>query len=68
MRILYERYVFRKGGPYTVDFTDDHVFGILFNPRAWWIGVHHSPANRRVCINLLPCITVYFVKPGGTLP
>lgn len=42
--------------------------GFLFNPGACWIGAHWSPANRRWCINLLPCLTVWVALQGGKEP
>lgn len=42
--------------------------GILINCNAWWVGAHWSPYNKRLCINLLPCITIWFVFDGGNLP
>jgi hypothetical protein len=31
-------------------------------------GAHYSPANRRHCINLVPCLTVWVRLPGGNEP
>jgi hypothetical protein len=42
--------------------------GILFNRSALWVGAHYSPANRRWCVNVLPCATAWFTLPGGTPP
>lgn len=42
--------------------------GLLFRLGSFWIGLHWSPANRRLCINLIPCVTVWIVAPGGVLP
>lgn len=44
-----------------------HV-GLLINWRAFWIGWHYGKEARRLCINVLPCVTLYYVRPGGTLP
>lgn len=38
--------------------------GLLYNPGALWIGAHYSPANRRWCINLVPCFTVWYTNGG----
>lgn len=43
-------------------------WGILFRWRSLWIGAHWSPYNRRLCINLLPMITLWIVWPGGITP
>lgn len=53
---------------FSVGRTYLHSAGLLFNWRAFWIGWHYSPAHKRLCINLLPCLTVWYVKPGGMLP
>ena len=42
--------------------------GILFKPGSFWIGAHWSARNRRLCVNLVPCVTIWIVMKGGTLP
>lgn len=42
--------------------------GILFRWGSLWIGAHWSSANRRLCINLIPCVTIWIVAPGGVSP
>lgn len=42
--------------------------GILFRPGSLWIGVHWSPRNKRLCINLVPCITIWVVPADGAVP
>lgn len=42
--------------------------GLLFNRHALWIGAHYSTYNRRLCINLIPCLTVWVTLPGGKNP
>lgn len=42
--------------------------GLQLNPGALWLGAHYSPFNRRWCINLLPCVTVWIALPGGNRP
>ncbi len=42
--------------------------GLLFNHRALWIGAHYSPFNRRVCINLIPMVTLWVCGKGGNVP
>lgn len=41
-----------------------------FMPRwgSLWVGAHWSPYNRRLCVNILPCLTVWFVFRGGITP
>lgn len=45
-----------------------HCFGLLLNASALWVGAHYSPAHKRWCVNILPCVTVWWAKPGGKLP
>lgn len=42
--------------------------GLLFNPNGVWIGAHWSDTNRRLCVNLLPCLTLWLVLDGGREP
>ena len=42
--------------------------GVLWRAGSCWIGVHWSPYNRRLCINLLPCVTIWIVLAGGKAP
>jgi hypothetical protein len=42
--------------------------GIVFQPLGLWVGAHYSAANRRWCINLLPCVTVWITLKGGREP
>jgi len=42
--------------------------GWLVRKESLWIGAHYSSAERRWCINFVPCITFFIVFPGGNLP
>ena len=42
--------------------------GLLFNKAAWWVGVHYSPYNQRFCINVIPWLTIWVTRSGGTVP
>lgn len=42
--------------------------GMLFRWGSAWVGAHFSPYNRRWCINVLPCVTVWIALPGGKSP
>lgn len=42
--------------------------GLIVSPRALWIGAHYSPYNKRLCVNLLPCVTFWITVPGGNEP
>ena len=42
--------------------------GFLFQRGGLWVGAHYSRHNRRWCINLLPCLTIWVALPGGKAP
>lgn len=42
--------------------------GVLFSLQSFWLGVHYSSYDRRFCINLLPCVTLWVALPGGYAP
>jgi hypothetical protein len=42
--------------------------GLKFQLGGVWIGAHYSPYNRRWCINLIPCVTVWVALRGGKVP
>ena len=42
--------------------------GLLWNPHALWVGAHYSLHNKRHCINLVPCLTVWVRLHGGKEP
>ncbi len=33
--------------------------GVLLRLQSFWVGVHYSKYNKRLCVNLLPCCTIY---------
>jgi hypothetical protein len=43
-------------------------YGIVFRPHSFWVGIHYSKHNKRFCINIIPFITIWIVKPGGLTP
>ena len=43
-------------------------YGILFRFQSWWVGAHYSPVNRRLCINVIPLVTIWFAAGGGNVP
>ncbi len=43
-------------------------WGILFRWQSFWIGAHWSPYNKRLCLNLVPFITVWVTARGGSTP
>lgn len=42
--------------------------GMLARVGSFWIGVHWSPYNKRLCINLVPCVTIWVTFKGGNIP
>lgn len=42
--------------------------GILLRWGSVWVGAHWSTANRRLCVNLVPCVTLWITLPGGRAP
>jgi hypothetical protein len=47
---------------------DTGAWGLVLNWRAAWVGAHWGIYNRRLCINLLPFVTVWVTFPGGQEP
>lgn len=43
-------------------------WGILFRWQSWWIGAHWSPYNKRLCVNLIPLVTIWIVAKDGIAP
>lgn len=62
-------FVFRKllAGDETY-FTTLFLFGFAFRPESFWIGMHYSPYNKRLCINLVPFFTIWIASPYGRTP
>lgn len=48
--------------------TDHFQWGFKFRLGSMWIGYHYSAHNKRLCVNLIPCVTIWFVGAGGYLP
>ena len=42
--------------------------GIIVQPGAWWLGVHYSTEEKRFCINVIPCVTLWVALPSGRVP
>jgi hypothetical protein len=42
--------------------------GFLFQLGGLWVGAHYSRTERRWCINLLPCCTIWIALKGGRPP
>jgi len=43
-------------------------FGLVFQIGAWWVGAHYSDANKRLCINIVPCFTFWIASKNGIVP
>lgn len=42
--------------------------GFLTRKGSMWIGLHYSPYHKRGCLNILPCLTVWFTANDGHIP
>jgi hypothetical protein len=42
--------------------------GWLLRWGSLWVGAHWSKRNKRLCLNLLPCVTLWVTAPGGKTP
>jgi hypothetical protein len=42
--------------------------GIIFRWGSLWVGAHWASYNKRLCVNLLPCCTVWMIWEGGKEP
>lgn len=42
--------------------------GILFRWGSVWVGGHWSTNNKRLCINLIPFVTIWITARGGVTP
>lgn len=49
-------------------YTDHWQFGLIFRLESLWVGIHWSKTNRRLCVNLIPCLTFYVTLAGGDTP
>lgn len=42
--------------------------GIIIRVHSFWIGLHYSEFNKRYCLNILPCCTIWWIKKNGNIP
>lgn len=42
--------------------------GALIQGGGVWIGGHYSKYNKRLCLNLIPCVTIFICFKGGVMP
>lgn len=40
-------------------------YGYLFRKESFWIGLHYSKECKIYCLNLIPCLTIWWTKKGG---
>jgi hypothetical protein len=43
-------------------------YGLIFRLGSAWVGFHWAGYNKRLCINVLPFVTLWIVWPGGKVP
>lgn len=43
-------------------------YGIIFRLKSFWIGLHYSHYNKRFCLNVIPCITIWWTLKNGKIP
>ena len=41
---------------------------LIFRLKSLWIGAHYSAYNKRLCVNVLPCVTIAITLTGGNTP
>lgn len=51
-----------------IEMADDVQVHLIVRLRSFWIGAHYSSYNNRLCVNVLPGITVALTFPGGLTP
>ena len=42
--------------------------GIIFRLASFWIGIHYSYKCKRLCVNLIPFVTLWVTFEGGLVP
>lgn len=43
-------------------------WGLMLRAGSAWVGAHWSGYNKRLCVNILPCSTVWIIGEGGKAP
>jgi hypothetical protein len=46
-------------------YSKRYQVGLIIRLSSFWIGLHYSEYNRRYCLNLIPGITLWWIKKGG---
>jgi hypothetical protein len=44
------------------------AMGILFRWGSCWVGAHYSTKQKRLCVNLIPFVTIWVAFKGGFRP
>lgn len=52
----------------SIDLPGNRAVGFLFNLTSVWIGVHYSKREKRFCMNLIPCCTIWWTRTDGEWP
>lgn len=42
--------------------------GIILRLGSFWVGAHWSGYNKRLCVNVVPCLTIWVTLKGGNTP
>lgn len=40
-------------------------YGWLWRKESCWVGCHYSKECKRYCLNIIPCLTIWWTKEGG---
>lgn len=40
-------------------------WGVINRYKSFWVGLHYSDYNKRFCLNIIPGLTIWWVKSGG---
>jgi len=43
-------------------------WGIVFRWGSLWVGGHWAGQHKRLCVNLIPFVTVWVIGEGGDIP
>lgn len=64
LRLSDSWYYYKNAGGSTYTTRRGVAVGLLYNPGALWVGAHYSQHNKRWCINIVPCLTVWYTNGG----
>lgn len=46
----------------------NYQYGVLFRLKSFWIGAHYSNKCKRLCVNIIPCLTFWIAAKDGLPP